>query len=71
MEIGGLLGITGLFTDAMVGVAAGAGANVLPRNPVVLPVGTLDWLTSATNTGSIRWTLLYIPLDDGAYVRFA
>ena len=65
-EVGTLLGITGLFSDAM--VASNAGATVAPRNAVVVPVGTLGVTTSATNTGSVKWSITYIPLDDGAAV---
>ena len=65
-EAGTLFGITGLFSDAMVG--ANAGATVLPRNPVVLNVGTLDLNTSASDTGSVKWSITYVPLDDGASV---
>lgn len=65
-EIGTLVGITGLFSDAA--VAANAGAGVMPRNPVVVPIGTLGVTTSATNTGSIKWTLTYVALDDAATV---
>lgn len=63
-ELGTLFGITGLFSDAMVG--ANAGATVIPRNPVVLAVGGIDLLTSASNTGSVKWSVTYVPLDDGA-----
>jgi hypothetical protein len=63
-EVGTLFGITGLFSDAMVG--ANAGAGVLPRNPIVIPVGTIGFNTSANDTGSVKWTLWYVPLDDGA-----
>lgn len=65
-EAGTLFGITGLFSDALVG--ANAGATVLPRNPVVVNVGTIDLLTSASNTGSVKWSITYVPLDDGASV---
>ncbi len=68
-EVGCLYGITGLFSDALVG--ANAGAGVVPRNGVVLPVGTLDLVTSATNTGSVKWSLTYVPLDNGASVAAA
>lgn len=68
-EAGCLYGITGLFTDAMVG--SNAGATVLPRNPVVLPVGTLDLDCAASNTGSVKWSIFYVPLDPGAYVTAA
>lgn len=65
-EVGTLFGITGLFTDAMLG--ANAGASVIPRNPVVVPVGTIDLLTSASDTGSVKWSITYVPFDDGASV---
>ncbi len=68
-EVGCLYGITGLFSDALVG--ANAGAGVIPRNPVVLPVGTLDLNCAASNTGSVKWSLTYIALDNGASVAAA
>lgn len=63
-EAGTLFGITGLFSDAMVG--ANAGATVVPRNPVVLPIGTLKLNCAASNTGNVKWICTYIPLDVGA-----
>ncbi len=68
-EVGTLFGITGTFSDAMVG--ANAGATVLPDRPVVVPIGTIDLSTAATNTGSVKWAILYVPIDDGAYVTAA
>jgi hypothetical protein len=68
-EVGCLYGITGLFSDAMLG--ANAGATVAPRNAVILPVGTLDLNCAASNSGSVKWSLFYVPLDDGAYVTAA
>jgi hypothetical protein len=63
-EVGCLYGITGTFADALVG--ANAGATILCDRPVVVPIGTIDLLTSATNTGSVKWRLLWLPFDDGA-----
>lgn len=68
-EAGCLYGITGLFTDALLG--ANAGATVVPRNPVVLPVGTLDLDCSASNTGSVKWTVTYVPLDNAGAMSAA
>jgi hypothetical protein len=68
-EVGCLYGITGLFSDAMVG--ANAGATVVPRNPVVVPAGSIDLNCAASNTGSVKWILTYVPLDDGASVAAA
>jgi hypothetical protein len=68
-EVGTLFGITGLFSDALVG--ANAGSTVFPRNPVVVPVGTLDLSCSASNTGNVKWSVFYVPLDNGAYITAA
>jgi hypothetical protein len=65
-EVGTLFGITGLFTDALLG--ANAGATVLPRNPVVIPIGTVKLNCAASSTGSVKWSITYIALDDGASV---
>ena len=65
-QLGCLYGITGFNTDPMIGINAGA----LPgqERDVILPVGTLDFTCAANNTGEIKWTLFYVPVDDGAYV---
>lgn len=68
-EVGCLYGITGLFSDAMLG--SNAGATVVPRNGVVIPVGTIDLDCAASNTGSVKWSVTYVPLDDGASVTAA
>jgi hypothetical protein len=68
-EVGCLYGITGLASDALVG--GGAGATVLPRNLLVIPEGTIDLNCAATNTGSVKWDLWYVPIDTGASVAAA
>lgn len=68
-EVGCLYGITGLFSDAMVG--ANAGATVAPRNGIVVPVGTIDLNCAASNTGSVKWSAWYVPMDDGALLTAA
>lgn len=68
-EAGTLYGITGTFSDALVG--ANAGATVFPGRAVVVAAGTIDLSTSATNTGTVAWDLWYIPLDIGATVAAA
>lgn len=65
-EAGTLFGITGTFATALVG--ANAGATVVPSNPVVVPIGNIQATTDATNTGSVKWSVTYVPLDDGATV---
>ena len=68
-EIGCLYGISGLETDPLIGINAGG----LPgqTRDVILPVGTLNLGCSATNTGSVKWTLFYVSIDDGASVEAA
>ncbi len=69
-EAGCLYGITGLFSEALVGSAAGA--TVAPRNPIVLPIGTIGFANgSAVNTGSVKWDVYYTPLDSGATITSA
>lgn len=68
-EVGTLFGITGTFATAMVG--ANAGAGVMCATPVVVPIGTIDLSTAASNTGAVKWSIYYTPLDDGAYITAA
>jgi len=65
-QVGTLLGITGLFTDAL--LAANAGATVMPRNGIVIPIGNITWTTGASSTGAIKWRLFWLPIDVGATV---
>lgn len=68
-EVGTLYGITGLNSDAMLGINAGA----LPAQTrdVIVNVGTIDLDCAAANTGSVKWSILYVPIDDGAYITAA
>jgi hypothetical protein len=68
-EVGTLYGIAGLPATAMIGI--NAGAVPAQERDVILNIGTLDLDCAATNTGSVKWTLFYIPIDDGAYVEAA
>lgn len=65
-EAGTLFSITGTVGDAMIKGSSGAVKGQLA--PVVVAVGDLEFKTSATNTGATKWSLWYIPLDDGAYI---
>jgi len=66
LALGGLLSITGLAADVMV-KSTGGGISGL-RNPVVVATGAIGLNTAATNTGSVKWVVTYVPLDDGATV---
>lgn len=65
-EAGALLSITGTVGDAMIAGQSGAVKGQLA--PVIVAVGGLEFKTSATNTGATKWSLWYVPLDDGAYI---
>jgi hypothetical protein len=69
LEAGTLLSISGLKATAMYGVDAGGSA--MQHIPVALPVGTLDLRLSGSSTGSVKWSIWYVPLDEGAYVTAA
>ena len=64
--VGNQYGITGVRTDAAL-----LGSNVPTSNELCITVGSIRWATTATSTGAFSWSLLYIPLDDGAYVTAA
>lgn len=66
--LGDSLTITGTVGDAMTYGAAG-GLGTIGR-PVILLVGTLDFVSAAAQ-GSSSWIAFFIPLDDGAYMTAA
>lgn len=53
------------------GVAATAvttGGSVVQGNEFILPAGSIQMNAAASNTGQMSWTVLYVPLDDGAAI---
>jgi len=65
-EAGCLYGIDGTPANALIGANAG---NVPEMDKgIVVNVGTIDLDCAASNTGSVKWQIWYIPLDDGATV---
>lgn len=49
-------------TNVLVGQAA----------PHILKPGTIDLICAANSvTGAIKWTVIYVPIDDGAYIEVA
>jgi len=70
--VGTLYSITGDFSDAMKdGLNALESDAMLEHGRVVLSEGALEIDCGATNTGSVAWTLFYVPLDTGAAVSAA
>jgi hypothetical protein len=69
LEVGGKLGLPATAATAL--VTGNAGGIITKQAEWVLPIGNLSYTTSATNTGSIKWDLIYVPLDNGATVTAA
>lgn len=46
-------------------------ADNLPAQGLILGPGTIDLSCAASNTGSVKWTIFYVPLDDGANIATA
>lgn len=67
IEAGGFLHISGTLSDAL--AKANAGASALQVTPIVLAPGVLAINVAAEKTGSVKWSLWYLPLEDGAYVE--
>lgn len=61
--VGSIVSITGVPADlTLVG-----GAGVAPRtNGIIVAPGSVQVTTSATNTGAVAWSCMWVPLDDGA-----
>lgn len=70
-EVGSQVTLPAAFGGAAVVNNAGAGGQFQVKSPYIAAVGTLGITTSATNTGSAKWTLTYVPLDEGAAVTAA
>ena len=69
-EIGTLYIVEGDGT-ALVGVNAGTGWPTGTTRGWIANTGAIDIETGATNTGSIKWTIFYVPIDAGAYIEAA
>ena len=64
--VGSQFNITGTLADAMIQTASGA--FVKQASPVIVAAGTIDLNCSASNTGSVKWLVIYKPVDPGARV---
>ena len=64
--LGTKFGITGTVANALVG--ASHAYLVAQAAPLILPAGIITLTTSATNTGSVKWDVIYIPIDEGARI---
>ena len=67
--VGDCVTITGIASDAATYNASATGLPMM-ASPVILSEGDLQ-ITPAAASGSMSWTMFYIPIDDGAYVSAA
>ena len=72
---GDLIGTQYLLSAAPAGAltvpAAGTFLRLFPALGYVVSAGALDLHASAGNTGGIKWSCFYTPIDDAAYVEAA
>jgi hypothetical protein len=66
--VGTLYGITGLPATAM-SVTIGSAVN--SAYDIILKPGVIGFNTAADATGAIKASVVYVPLDDGAYIEAA
>ncbi len=59
--VGNLLGITGTAATAAV-----LGSAVPQLNEMIMQPGVIRMNAAASNTGQMKWTVTWIPLDDAA-----
>lgn len=66
LEVGGKLTLPAAAATAL--VVGNAGGVIGEQGKWIVPIGSLGITTSATNTGSVKWDLIYVPIDAGAQV---
>lgn len=66
--VGTLYSITGDFSDGLTEGLLCLEADAVLEHPIILSEGAIELDCAATNTGSIAWTLTYIPIDNGASI---
>jgi hypothetical protein len=72
LEVGAIITLGVTSGGALVPKNAGGGNAISGYVGYVGNVGTLDLLTTGSAaTGTIKWTLTYVPIDDGAAVAAA
>lgn len=69
LEVGGKLVLNGTAATAL--TKANAGSIIAQSTSVVVAVGTIDLITVASSTGALKWSIWYMPLDDGASITAA
>ena len=66
--VGTMYSITGTVATGLQDALNFLPSNKVPAQPIVLKPGAILLDCAASNTGSVKWDLTYIPLDNGASV---
>lgn len=66
--VGTMYSITGTPATALGDSLNFVSSNKMLAQPLILKPGSILLDCAATNTGSVKWTLTYVPYDDGATV---
>lgn len=67
-EVGAQFTLAAATGSALVVKNGGGGGQLPGHNPYIVPIGFIDLITDASDTGSVKWSLTYVPLDDNATV---
>jgi hypothetical protein len=70
-EVGAHFSVNCVTIGALTVGNAGGLAMAGGSGGLIIPAGSIQWTTDANDTGSIKWLLTYVPLDDGAAVAAA
>lgn len=68
--IGTLYSVDGVPATALVRGEEGAVQGMSVKG-VVVPVGAIETVSAGNVAGQMKWSLWYVPIDDGAYVTAA
>jgi len=65
--VGTMYKVNGDFSDALLSQTSGAFEDAKDY-PVIVTDGTIDLSCAASNTGEVKWTLHWIPVDHGSQI---
>lgn len=70
-EVGALVSLDGTALSTTLSGTNAGGALAMKANGIFVPIGSIKLNTAATNTGAMKWSITYVPYDDGATVAAA
>jgi len=65
-DVGSIYTITGVITDAMLRTEHGGVRAPLIANPMIIPIGAIEFICDENVAGSIKFSAWWAPFDDGA-----